>query len=666
MIAAAQVRADRTRQAALRARARGHVAQPMSPQLPPDRIEATYAQRLRGMVGRAIERAYAPLLRALPDLVAQARAERGDAAGWRADASHSGKSASAAIKAAERAMREELPSARVAAAAKEAGEDVDAHNRGQLGQQLREVLGIDLAGAGNADQRKLVAGFVHENVKLITGITPTLARDIEAAVLAGLTGGALHEMLAITIRRKMKISTERAELIAVDQVGKINGQVNAARQQAMGITHFVWRTVGDERVRGNPAGKYPNARPSHYARDKVRYAYDDPPKGKDGTPELPGVPIRCRCSADPDVSTVLGEGPVAPVPQDPTLPAGPSRDATTEELEAEADRLMREVEAMMSAQVPAAAPAPPVPAPRVRGLVAIAQVKSAAADGRPQVDPAREATALAQGTMVAYAVNKDQGISDSYRAVFEADGERMRAIVKPFAGVPRTALHPDPVAREVAAANAAPLLGVGDIMPTTIGRDIPGLGRSSAQAFEERGLPTKALTPDQISRIDLDALTRMRAFDFVMGHQDRHDDNVMWLDDGASVKPVLIDNGFTMPTLAPESIPQPTIPDFAADAVPLTPAARAAIVAIDRVAVAESLARDGIDLSAIQGTLYRIAMAQDNPDLLDVAPGEDARTALARRGAAARDPAALLTPERMAELDQLAYRAHRGAQRGAP
>ena len=76
MIAAAQVRANRTRQAVDRARARGHVPRPMSPQAPPAAAERAYTARLRMIVGGALTRAYAPLLRALPDLVAQARQER--------------------------------------------------------------------------------------------------------------------------------------------------------------------------------------------------------------------------------------------------------------------------------------------------------------------------------------------------------------------------------------------------------------------------------------------------------------------------------------------------------------------------------------------------------------------------------------------------------------
>jgi hypothetical protein len=55
------------------------------------------------------------------------------------------------------------------------------------------------------------------------------------------------------------------------------------RQKQLGVTSFVWQTMGDERVRDE-----------HAERDGQEYEYDDPPDG-----ELPGEPIMCRCWAEP-------------------------------------------------------------------------------------------------------------------------------------------------------------------------------------------------------------------------------------------------------------------------------------------------------------------------------------------------------------------------------
>ena len=88
---------------------------------------------------------------------------------------------------------------------------------------------------------------------------------------------------------RLKAAQNRANLIARDQINKLNGQVNAIRQQNVGITHYIWRTADDDRVR-----------PTHNARDDKKFAWDKPPS--DGHP---GEPINCRCYAEPVFDNLL-------------------------------------------------------------------------------------------------------------------------------------------------------------------------------------------------------------------------------------------------------------------------------------------------------------------------------------------------------------------------
>ena len=85
------------------------------------------------------------------------------------------------------------------------------------------------------------------------------------------------------------VSARRGELIARDQTNKYNAVMTQSRSASLGITHYFWRTVGDASVR-----------PEHRARNGNRFAYSDPPS--DGPP---GVPVQCRCYADPDFSAAL-------------------------------------------------------------------------------------------------------------------------------------------------------------------------------------------------------------------------------------------------------------------------------------------------------------------------------------------------------------------------
>lgn len=327
------------------ARAAGHRSprRALPRQQPPDAIAAEYAGAMRSLVERAIREAYAPLLRALPAMLEDARRSRGDAAepglvahlvakltGQPIATRHDDRTRDE-IAAAKAKMGQQVDEIAVARAARKAGHETDSLNHRQLGAQVKAAVGIDLVGAVPPG---ILDGFIAENVALIQDITPALASRIEAAIHRALSTGQTHEDLAAVINRHQVFAADRAELIAVDQVGKLYGQVNARRQQDLGVTEFVWRTVGDERVRGNPDGLYPKARPSHFDRNGKTFKYSDPPKG-----ELPGQPIRCRCSAEPVLDHLLddlpdpGEGWQAPTAA-PAPRAAPDLAAMTRAAEA--------------------------------------------------------------------------------------------------------------------------------------------------------------------------------------------------------------------------------------------------------------------------------------------------------------------------------------------
>jgi SPP1 gp7 family putative phage head morphogenesis protein len=128
-------------------------------------------------------------------------------------------------------------------------------------------------------------GFAYLNSTLITNISDRAINDVSGVVLDGYQKGLRASELAEKIRVITGKSLDRAEFIARDQIGSLNGQVNAARQQALGAKRFFWRTVGDDRVRDE-----------HRALDNGKsYSYDDPPDG------LPGEPPGCRCNAEMDL-----------------------------------------------------------------------------------------------------------------------------------------------------------------------------------------------------------------------------------------------------------------------------------------------------------------------------------------------------------------------------
>jgi SPP1 gp7 family putative phage head morphogenesis protein len=94
------------------------------------------------------------------------------------------------------------------------------------------------------------------------------------------------------------ITKARAEFIARDQIGKLNGEITQRRMESVGLTMYIWETSGDERVR-----------PSHTLMDEKLCRWDDPTvcsedEGKtwidrpSGAVQLhPGFDWQCRCTA---------------------------------------------------------------------------------------------------------------------------------------------------------------------------------------------------------------------------------------------------------------------------------------------------------------------------------------------------------------------------------
>ena len=112
---------------------------------------------------------------------------------------------------------------------------------------------------------------------------------LQEIVQRSVHGGDSWEDLRAQLVELDGVDERRAEVIARDQTNKYNAGMTQERSKSLGITHYIWRTVGDDSVRDE-----------HRARNGRRFAYDDPPR--DGPP---GVPVQCRCYADPDFDEAL-------------------------------------------------------------------------------------------------------------------------------------------------------------------------------------------------------------------------------------------------------------------------------------------------------------------------------------------------------------------------
>lgn len=155
---------------------------------------------------------------------------------------------------------------------------VEAFNARQLHETLRRAYGVDifLTEPGLAP---LMRVWEAENLRLIKSIPVQYVQTLQGRIVAAVQRGETLRSLTKVIWDTYGLPRNRAELIARDQIGKLNGRLTAYRQQNVGVKEYRWRGTLDERERDE-----------HVDREGETFSWDKPPP--DGHP---GQPIRCRC-----------------------------------------------------------------------------------------------------------------------------------------------------------------------------------------------------------------------------------------------------------------------------------------------------------------------------------------------------------------------------------
>ena len=102
----------------------------------------------------------------------------------------------------------------------------------------------------------------------------------------GLPARALVEL----INNKIGKTEANVNLIARDQVSKLNGQLTRVRQTSLGVKSYIWRTSLDERVR-----------PTHISKEGKEFNWNEPPSDTGH----PGEDYQCRCYAEPVLEKLI-------------------------------------------------------------------------------------------------------------------------------------------------------------------------------------------------------------------------------------------------------------------------------------------------------------------------------------------------------------------------
>lgn len=117
-------------------------------------------------------------------------------------------------------------------------------------------------------------------------------KNTEVVVRNGITTSINSVALREVINKTLETAAKRIEKGGSEAINTLDSILVRERQKSIGADEYEWETRRDERVRGNPDGLYPKAKPSHYARDHQIFNWNRPPEGGH-----PGEAIGCRCRA---------------------------------------------------------------------------------------------------------------------------------------------------------------------------------------------------------------------------------------------------------------------------------------------------------------------------------------------------------------------------------
>lgn len=161
---------------------------------------------------------------------------------------------------------------------------------GEWKKAVESTLGIELADDYYTGElfKKLMKEWIDDNVDLIKTIPNDSLSEMRELIFEGYRNGKPTTQIVKEIQRVYGTERRHAQLIARDQIAKLNGQITRLQQEDAGVTEYIWSTSGDSRVRA-----------SHAALNNKRFKWSDPPvvDTKTGRRCHPGEDYQCRCVA---------------------------------------------------------------------------------------------------------------------------------------------------------------------------------------------------------------------------------------------------------------------------------------------------------------------------------------------------------------------------------
>ena len=159
-------------------------------------------------------------------------------------------------------------------------DETDIYNRGQIETVYKSLGQVPIVGI---NEIAVKSQFLQQNRMLVESISTDIKTKLIYEVNNQVNNGYDEAEIIAVVNKAKEQAYKRADKIAHNEIGNLDGRMCKQRQRANGITHYQWRTVRDERVR-----------PWHEEREGKVFAWDKPPF--DGHPRE--APF-CRCEPSP-------------------------------------------------------------------------------------------------------------------------------------------------------------------------------------------------------------------------------------------------------------------------------------------------------------------------------------------------------------------------------
>lgn len=161
-------------------------------------------------------------------------------------------------------------------------------NRQRFYESVEKAVGVNLSAVVSRDNiNDVLVSVTRQNVSLIKSIPDEYFKRVEAIVYDGTIRRNSASSMVKELQKAGGVSERRAAFIARDQSSKLNSALTQVRAENLGVREYIWRTAGDERVRGNHANK-----------NGKTFRWDSPPSDTGHPGQDPG----CRCVAQPIIN----------------------------------------------------------------------------------------------------------------------------------------------------------------------------------------------------------------------------------------------------------------------------------------------------------------------------------------------------------------------------